>query len=838
MRQGGKIRRGITTLAGTLALVAGVALVGDASANPSESPESSKIAGVLLKTFDTREKSDFWVRLAENADTSAAARVADRAERGRRVMDTLRSTAEKSQAPVRSILGDHGLRSEAFWATNAIYVRDATVDVARELAALPGVEEIRAPKVYPLTLPVSTTPSDATPDGLEWGLSNINADDVWAKYGNHGEDIVVASIDSGVQYDHPALVNSYRGNNGDGTFTHDYNWIETTDVCDTAEPCDDHGHGTHTMGTITGDDGAGNQIGVAPGARWITANACAGGSCMDADLIAASQWMLAPTDLAGQNPDPAKRPHIVNNSWGTDPSDAPFMEDIQQAWADAGIMGIWANGNAGPSCKTSGAPGSRTLNYSVGAYDVNNSIGSFSSRGPGQEGETKPNISAPGVGVRSAVPGNGYALMSGTSMAAPHAAGAVALLWSAIPGYARDIAGTRSLLDVSAIDTADPQCGGVPGDNNVYGEGRLDALALTDIASTGLGTLTGAVTDATTGLPIAGARVSVTGPTNANVSTGGDGRYRLTLRAGEYQVSVSAYSYVDTGTTVQVTRDGEVTGDLAMPQAPRTAVTGTVTDGSGQGWPLSATITATDAAGHAFRAETDPETGRYELGLVPETYTVKVVASVVGYESRSEQIVVADAPLNVDVALPVTVNCVAPGYEPERKGPLETFDRSRAPRGWTVANTDRHYPGYGFQPGWVFDNPGGRANSTGGDGGFVIVDSRHSGLRNVQDTNLTSKVYDLRNHPDPVVEFGTDLVPAVNSTARVEISLDGGRTWTEIWRNKGFPGAVGPSTQVVEIPQAAGKARVIARFHFLGQNSGWWAIDNVYLGDRPCTATR
>ena len=271
-------------------------------------------------------------------------------------------------------------------------------------------------------------------DAVEWGIANINADDVWDEYGVHGEGIMVGNIDTGVQYDHPALVNQYRGNNGDGTFTHDYNWFDAAGTSPDA-PSDTNGHGTHTMGTMVGDDGAANQVGVAPGAQWIAANGCCPS---DAALISSGQWMLAPTDLEGDNPDVTKRPNVINNSWGTQvPSNDPFMEDVQEAWAASGIFGSWSNGNNGPSCQTSGSPGSRIINYSVGAYDVNNNIAGFSSRGAGQDGELKPNISAPGVNVRSSLPGGSYGAYNGTSMAAPHLAGTIALLWSAAPHPAR-----------------------------------------------------------------------------------------------------------------------------------------------------------------------------------------------------------------------------------------------------------------------------------------------------------------------------------------------------------------------------------------------------------------
>ena len=131
--------------------------------------------------------------------------------------------------------------------------------------------------------------------------------------------MTVASIDTGVDYSHPALAGKYRGRHADGSVDNDYNWFDPSHVCSTAAPCDNVGHGTHTMGTMVGGqipDGA-DQIGVAPGATWIAAKGCASSSCSRAALLAAGQWIVAPTDLSGRNPRPDLAPDVVNNSWGS-----------------------------------------------------------------------------------------------------------------------------------------------------------------------------------------------------------------------------------------------------------------------------------------------------------------------------------------------------------------------------------------------------------------------------------------------------------------------------------------------------------------------------------------
>lgn len=215
------------------------------------------------------------------------------------------------------------------------------------------------------------------------------------------------------------------------------------------------------------------------------------------------------------------------------------------------------------------------------------------------------------------MPGGSYGVMSGTSMAAPHAAGAVALLWSAFPDLVRDLDGSRALLDASAIDTADAKCGGPAEDNNVYGEGRLDGSALLAVAKAGLGTLTGVVTDAVTGEPVADAdadaTVTVTGPHGRDTVTGKTGDYSLRLVGGEYQVSVKAFGYTDATATARITKDGTVTLDVRLAPTAQVEVGGTVRDGCGQGWPLPAKVTASGGAGHTWTAESDAYPTRHDL---------------------------------------------------------------------------------------------------------------------------------------------------------------------------------------------------------------------------------
>ncbi|MFC8799622.1 S8 family serine peptidase [Promicromonospora sp. NPDC057138] len=438
---------------------------------------ADKITPAATKAFRAQGDTAFWLRFAGEPDLSAARGITSWSERGEYVYDTLVAAAEESQAQAIAALEESGTEYTSYWATNAILVEDGSLDQAVDLAADAQVLEVRPTTRHVLEEPETT--DGAVPNAASdstYGIEAIHADDMWG-LGFTGEGVVVAGLDTGVSRSHPALAAQYRGVTSGGN----YNWFDS--VGSSTSPSDDNGHGTHTMGTMVGTDDGAMNIGVAPGAEWIAANGCAAG-CADATLVASGQWLLAPTRLDGTAADPAKRPHVVNNSWGLDFSTDPFMEDVISAWEAAGMFSTWSNGNKGEyGCESSGSPGSRTLSYSVGAFTPSGAIASYSSRGPGQSGTVKPDIAAPGSSVRSAVLDGGFEQWSGTSMAAPHVAGAVALLWDAVPELVGDVTRTRAILDGSARDVRDTSCGGTTDDNNVWGEGKLDVLAAYQLAT-------------------------------------------------------------------------------------------------------------------------------------------------------------------------------------------------------------------------------------------------------------------------------------------------------------------------------------------------------------------
>jgi subtilisin family serine protease len=290
---------------------------------------------------------------------------------------------------------------------------------------------------------------------------------------------VVGESDSGVQGDHPALRASYRGRSGQN----DYNWLDPWNG--SRAPVDVGGHGTHTTGTIVGSGG----IGVAPGAQWIGCVSLARNLANPPYYLTCMQFMLAPYPQRGdplKDGDPSRAAHVLNNSWGCPPlegCDADSLEPAVRALRAAGIFVVASAGNDGPRCGSVDDPiAIYDAAFSVGAIDQAGDLADFSSRGPvtvDGSRRIKPDIVAPGVDVRSALPGNHYGKNSGTSMAGPHIAGVVALLWSAQPKLIGDIDKTEQIL----IETARPYegapsgCEGTELPNNGAGYGVVDAYA-------------------------------------------------------------------------------------------------------------------------------------------------------------------------------------------------------------------------------------------------------------------------------------------------------------------------------------------------------------------------
>lgn len=461
---------------------------------------------LLLTTLSNFAKNNDVIIVFQSGENLSKARLLPTKDaKGDFIYTSLQKQTE-IQRDVLSLLQRDHIFYESLWIVNALRV------VADEqwLKNLEGHNEIMhiIPNALFVTPPQPNASMYKILDELEvnsttWGINKINADSVWA-LGIKGQGVVIGGQDTGYDFDHPALINQYRGNDN-GVVDHNYNWHDAihtpipatagnSNPCgfDSKVPCDDQSHGTHTMGTCVGRDSVNDKhIGVAPKAQWIGCRNMDRGNGLLSTYLECFQFFLAPTDTNGLNPDPSKAPHVINNSWacpnseGCDASNYALMEAAIQVLVDAGIVVVASNGNEGSNCKTTADPPAIfSQSFSVGATDYNDAISGFSSRGPViYKGTTytKPDISAPGVGISSCIPGTGYNSYSGTSMAGPHVAGLVALIISANPELAGDVSQIREIITSTAKKLYTTQsCGGDDAStypNNSFGYGRIDALA-------------------------------------------------------------------------------------------------------------------------------------------------------------------------------------------------------------------------------------------------------------------------------------------------------------------------------------------------------------------------
>lgn len=428
----------------------------------------------------------------------------------------LTATAQRAQAPLRAWLDTQGIPYRAFYLVNMLEIKgDAQVveavqrrpEVAR-LIANPLIDQgLHTLPQAPHFRVLGADAAQATA-ALPYGLDFTHAPDVWA-LGYTGQGIVVASQDTGVEWDHPALKAAYRGLITDTTtttITHVYNWYDAWGTAgrpnrcanDAQVPCDDDGHGTHTVGTMVGDATviSGTVLGMAPDAQWIGCRNMKNGVGTPASYTACFEFFLAPYPQGGDpstDGHPELAPHIINNSWGCPPSegcDADSLRQVVETVRAAGQMVVASAGNNGVfGCGSVQDPiAIYDATFSIGAHSSTGAIASFSSRGGvtvDGSGRMKPDLSAPGVNVYSTDVNSGFQSLSGTSMASPHVAGATALLWSAVPALVGEIDMTEQVLLKSATPVPFNQCGegGTPiTPNNTYGYGRLDILAAVQMA--------------------------------------------------------------------------------------------------------------------------------------------------------------------------------------------------------------------------------------------------------------------------------------------------------------------------------------------------------------------
>jgi subtilisin family serine protease len=492
----------------------------------------------------------FIALLKEQADLTSAGRLPGWNQRGAAVNQALRDVATSSQAGVRAVLEQAKAAGQVsvimpYWVMNAIAFEgeQAVADQIAERPEVAGVQADQQVLIEP-DLGGVTEPPVGT---VEWNVDKIRAPEVWTQ-GLSGAGTVVASIDSGVDFTHPALAAQYRGLCPFPPFDHSCSFFDAVDG--QAQPYDDHGHGTHVTGTMVGGDGPGaftNDIGVAFGAKWIAAKAFNyQGIGLLTWIIAASQWVMEPGGSA------ALRPQVINNSWSFAKCAVFFGFDsanplILNSWRASGMLPVFAIGNtlvAAPG--TAKSPGDLKLAFGSGATDRNDILAHYSGRGPSCDAlltTVKPDVAAPGTSIRSAVPqglGGGYKVMSGTSMAAPHVSGAAAVVIQAAGGVGSiSVADLETTIRNTAIDL------GPAGADNQYGHGRIDLFQAVALAAK-KGVLKGTITK--TGCrTTAGALVEVKDTANpadvrvvrsVDANNDGVGEYEVPHLAGTYDVRI------------------------------------------------------------------------------------------------------------------------------------------------------------------------------------------------------------------------------------------------------------------------------------------------------------
>lgn len=603
---------------------------------------------------------EFAAPAGRRAALESAAAEFDWNARGAQVVNVLQQSAAQAQTAARALLAQRNTPYRDLWSVNALAVEGVWSD-ALALAAQPNVIRVRLPRRYPLHKPVAVWPAQrekppasfdtkpaeaalqqtAATQSLPWGLTRIRAGRAWQELGARGEGIVIGSIDTGARFTHQALVGQYRGNLGNGWFTHHYNWFDPNRA---PAPFDNVGHGTHTLGTIVGDDGGVNQIGVAPRATWIAAKGCAEDWCTDVDLALAGQWMLAPTRLDGSQPDPSRRPHIVNNSWGANGWD-PFYQAIVLAWRAAGIYPVFSLGNAGPACNTAGSPGTYSAALGVGATNSSDQIAAFSSRGPSSDptlpGGIKPDVSAPGESVLSALAerDDQYGLLSGTSMAAPHVAGAIALMWSASPALIGQIISTTQILTSTTQRIPNTvNCGEGTGKvpNNTFGWGRLDAYSATLRAITSTapsGALNVLTVISETGAPARNVLLQLDLSPGRGLQglSDGNGALRVRAPAGQHTLSARHPSFRPVQQTVAVSAGLTTSVVISLSPRAQSTISGVVRDAQ-SGLPVRAVLRATSAdLLEDIVAQSHPDSGAYSM-TAPGGISLSIRIEALGYQ--------------------------------------------------------------------------------------------------------------------------------------------------------------------------------------------------------------
>ncbi|MCW1969269.1 MAG: S8 family serine peptidase, partial [Anaerolineae bacterium] len=639
----------------------------------SASDKLSQPLRVLLAQLSAQPAArvSIIVRFTKQVDLDRAmskAKTPSRVDRAIALTDALQDAATVSQRHVAAYLTQPSVASSVgevhqLWAINGLAL-SATPEIVYALATYPevaiiaidewqtrienqeprtknqepsGENQALSTKYQVLLAPTPAPPTNTFPisvglsavayvsppskGDVTQALSAIGVDRVWKGLGVTGKGVVVGNIDTGVDWNHPALKTRYRGydERGIGPANHLHNWFDPTNE-GAFYPSDVNGHGTHTMGTMV----AGNGIGVAPDAKWIAAKGFNGqGQGLNSWLHRAIQFMLAPGGKAEYAPD------ILNNSWGNNnPTETEFARDVEVLNA-AGIVTFWASGNSGPRSGSISSPASMPGAFAVGATDDENDVANFSGRGPTPDGLMRPHIVAPGVRIASTYPGGNYLLSTGTSQATPHVAGVAALLLSVKSSL--DITQTQYVLTSTALPIGEP----VP--NNDAGWGLVDAYAAV-LSQVQTGVITGTVLD--NGQPISGALVSAIGDVyQAYDVTDANGNFIIKVRAGSYSLKVNAYGYFEAYSNPRaISANQTVAIEVQMRRMPSGVLRGVVTDArTGEQLPASVRAIGTPRKSIAHH---NCFPCRYYLDLPAGEYTIE--ARLTGYLIQTRTVSIAD----------------------------------------------------------------------------------------------------------------------------------------------------------------------------------------------------
>ncbi|KAG9405711.1 Suppressor of the cold-sensitive snRNP biogenesis mutant brr1-1 [Aphanomyces cochlioides] len=432
---------------------------------------ADKVAVRLARFFEasTESVSTTQVLVKFNVDIAAIEKgAASAAQPTQYVYDALKKASDENLKTLGGIIDTKDV--EAIWIAGGFVIPKATKEIVDKLSSSSAItyldlnaKDFSEPDVF-------KKEKESTREAAknEWGVNTKAWKNIMEKKGwrtprtpylvvehksyYNGSGAVVGSIDTGALSTHEAIKDNYRSALG---------WFDPYNG--TSAAYDSDGHGSHTIGTMAGVNG----IGVAPGAKWISCLGLYKGSGDSVNLLKCAQFILCPPKPDGTGADCSKAPHVVNNSWGSTAGYNPWMEDAVAAWKAAGIIPVFSNGNSGPACGTVGNPGGYSSVIGVGAigsYDNEpNLLAYFSSKGPQTKNGpayVKPDISAPGFYTRSVdiTTNSSYVQYAGTSMAAPHVSGVVALIKSVDPTLSYDkvykyLTGTT---DQAPLNTTEP----------------------------------------------------------------------------------------------------------------------------------------------------------------------------------------------------------------------------------------------------------------------------------------------------------------------------------------------------------------------------------------------